>query len=632
MKPNSLTPNLNSSNKQVNSCFDAKILRLVKGARERRAIQSGQVDAIIDPASGRVMLLPDAQLALLESKARFRSLVELSSNGYWEQDEHYRFVSHTGVVIGSGSTGEEGILGKTLWDLPFYNSSEVDWQTHRAQLEWRAIFHDLELSYVDSAGELRTIFVSGEPVYDRQDQFKGYHGITRHVAARRRVQPATPESNRFARDTLDALANQVCVLDAVGMIITANIAWQVFAASQRGSGAGVSEGSNYLAMCGQIIGNERVDGIAMAAGIRQVIGGERELFRYEYFSEAPSGQHWFMATVTHLHGNGKACAIVSYEDITELKHTEYLLRLEYTVARCLADANNTSEALKAVIRAVCETQHWDCGLCFRPNTAAGVLYLDESWGMPVAAVAQFMERSRGAVFRPGAGLAGRVYESGQPLWILNGLKNVYASETALAHEIGMDGAFIFPVTAEDKTIGVLAFHSRTVHEPDDRLLQAVRGIGQQLGQFLLRRQAEDTLRLSEVRFRKLIGISSDWVWEQDSQFRFTKVTGVGMAGTGDILGKTLWELPGVVLSDDEWVRHKSELAAQWSFCDFEYAVFLPDGQLGYYSINGEPVYDEAGAFIGFHGTGLDITRRRRDEIELRASEARLRPLAGPSSG
>src|SRR4030065_472578 len=109
MKPNSLTPDLNS-------CFDAKILRLVKGARERRAIQSGQVDAIIDPASGRVMLLPDAQLALLESKARFRSLVELSSNGYWEQDEHYRFVSHTAVVIGSGSTGEEDILGKTLSD------------------------------------------------------------------------------------------------------------------------------------------------------------------------------------------------------------------------------------------------------------------------------------------------------------------------------------------------------------------------------------------------------------------------------------------------------------------------------------------------------------------------------------
>src|SRR5688572_26318973 len=93
--------------------FEAKILRLVKGAPARRAIASGQVDAIIDPASGRAILLPDAQAALLEHKAKFRSLVELSSDGTWEQDEHYRFVSHTGAPIGGGLGDDAGILGKT---------------------------------------------------------------------------------------------------------------------------------------------------------------------------------------------------------------------------------------------------------------------------------------------------------------------------------------------------------------------------------------------------------------------------------------------------------------------------------------------------------------------------------------
>jgi PAS domain S-box-containing protein len=326
-----------------------------------------------------------------------------------------------------------------------------------------------------------------------------------------------------------------------------------------------------------------------------------------------------MASVTRLHGDGAARAIVSYEDITWIKHAEQLQKLEYTVARCLADASNAPAALKTVIRAVCETQNWDCGRYFRLDPAAGVLYLNlnESWGMPVAGVEQFLEKSRGAMFRPGAGLAGRVCQSGQPLWILNGSKDVRASQTALAHETGMDGAFVFPVIAEGKTIGVLAFASRTVHEPDDRLLQAVLSIGHQLGQFLQRRQVEDTLRQSEARFRRLTELSSDWVWEQDRDFRFTKVVGSGMAGTGDILGKTLWELPTIVLSDDEWVKHKSELAAQWSFCDFEYAAVLPDGQNGYYRISGEPVYDEAGTFTGFHGTGLDITRRKRAEIALR---------------
>jgi hypothetical protein len=108
-------------------------------------------------------------------------------------------------------------------------------------------------------------------------------------------------------------------------------------------------------------------------------------------------------------------------------------------------------------------------------------------------------------------------------------------------------------------------------------------------------------------------LSVDWYWEQDSQFRFTHVAGAGMEGTGDMLGKTLWELPGVVTGDDaaRWVAHKAEVAAQWSFCDFECTVALPDGQLKHYSLSGEPLHDASGAFKGFHGTALEVTECKR---------------------
>lgn len=621
VKPGPYATHLNTAGTRARPAFEANILRLVKGAPECIAIISGQVDAIIEPVTGRAILLPEAQTALLDRKTRFRSLVELSSDGYWEQDEHYRFVAHTGAAIGNEPTGDDGILGKTLWDLPFDNGSEVDWQTHRTQLEWRAIFRDLEFRCVDRDGKLRFISISGEPMYDRHEQFKGYRGITRDITAHKQAEPTALESDRLGRATLDALATRVCVLDAAGTIISANIAWRVFAATHRGIGAGVSEGNNYLAVIGEIVGDERVDAIAMAAGIRQVIAGERELFRYELFGDAPSGQCWFMATVTRLHGHAAARAIVSYEDITDLKHAEELLRLECTVARCLADADSASAALKTVIRAICETQHWDCGRYFRQDPTASVLHLEESWGVPVPAVEQFMEKSRGAVFRPGAGLAGRVCQSGQPLWMLNGSKNARALWTALAHETGMDGAFIFPVIAQDKTIGVLAFASHTVREPDDRLLQTVRNIGKRLGQFLQRWQAQDALCESETRFRRLTELSSDWVWEQDRDFRYSKIDGGAMLGIGQVLGQPLWEPSAkVVLSDAAWVQHKSQLAEHWSFCDFEYAVVHEDGQSGYYYISGEPIYDKAGAFTGYRGTGVDITQRKRAEIALRDAD------------
>ncbi|MBI3544992.1 MAG: PAS domain S-box protein [Gammaproteobacteria bacterium] len=600
--------------------FETNILRLVKGAHESSAIKSGQVDAILDPVSGRAILLPDAQAALLERKARFRSLIELASDGFWEQDEHYRFVLHNGVAIGNEPSKKESILGKTLWELPFSNSHEIDWPTYQRQLEWRAVFRDMEFQYLDSAGQLRIISLSGEPFFDLQAQFKGYRGITRDITAHKLAVTAAPESDRFARLTLDGLAAQVCVLDASGVIITANNAWRAFAASRDGMGigTGVTEGGNYLTACGQTLGHDQVDAIAMVAGIRQVINGERQLFRYEYFTAGAA--RWFMATVTHLNEASVARAIVSYEDITDIKRTEQLLRLEYDVTRILVNANNTSVALKAVMRAIGETQQWDCGRYFRLDPAAEVFYLDESWSVPAPAVLQFLQKSRGAVSHPRAGLMGRVCESGQPLWVVNGTQDARASQIALTHETGLDGAFIFPVVAESQVIGVLAFASRIVREPDERLLQTVKHIGEQLGQFFHRQRAENILRQSEVRFRRLTELSSDWIWEQDRDFRFTKVAG-DIRNTGHVLGQFLWDPSAqVVLAESAWIQLKSQLAERWSFCDFEYAVMHKDGRLGYYYISGEPVYDETGAFIGYCGTGLDITQRKRAEIVSRDIE------------
>ena len=241
--------------------FEKVILQLVKSGPERVAIEAGQIDAIIDPATGNTLLLPEAQQALIERQASFRNLVGLSSDWYWHQDEQHRFVAYASTAARNSGIWDEDIIGKALWDLADEGTSTADWRMHRQQLEWRATFRDFEVSRKDAAGEVHCLSLSGEPVFNDQHEFKGYQGITRDVTERRQAEAA----NRFARVALDALAASVAVLDAAGVVLMANRAWR--------AGGNAAEDANYLDALG-----EQKNGKSIAADIRKVIDGALEQF------------------------------------------------------------------------------------------------------------------------------------------------------------------------------------------------------------------------------------------------------------------------------------------------------------------------------------------------------------------
>ena len=300
----------------------SRILRLVKSGPELRAVESGEIDAVMDPETGSALLLPEAHAALRENKARVRSLLALSSDWCWEQDEFYRFVSHTGVASGGSGIYDESIVGKTHRDPPFESMSEIDWQAHERLLEWRATFRDFELRCTDRAGQTRWVSINGEPVFDEQDQFKGYRGTARDITLRKQSEALAQNPVRIARDALDALGAQVWVLDSTGTVVMANKPSVTFTAGARGIGAGVPEGGNYLEACDKARGKERVDGAAIAAGIRRVIARESSAFHHEYVCGSPGGRSWFNLTVTPFPGEGASRVVVSREHTAGRKRME----------------------------------------------------------------------------------------------------------------------------------------------------------------------------------------------------------------------------------------------------------------------------------------------------------------------
>ena len=120
---------------------------------------------------------------------RLKSLLELSSDWYWEQDERYRFTQIVGGAVGKSGFDSKNYLGKTRWDHGGEPVSDGgSWDQHKATLKARRPFTDFVFKRSDSNGELRYISSSRQPVLDDQGRFRGYRGIAKDVTQRVRAE------------------------------------------------------------------------------------------------------------------------------------------------------------------------------------------------------------------------------------------------------------------------------------------------------------------------------------------------------------------------------------------------------------------------------------------------------------
>jgi PAS domain S-box-containing protein len=126
--------------------------------------------------------------ALRASEARFRSLTELSSDWFWEQDEDLRFsyLSNQADNL-TGFTGQSSI-GKTRWELEAISPMSGSWAEHKAVLEARQPFRDFEEFRVAPDGKVWYLSISGTPIFDEQGRFKGYQGTGRDITETKRIE------------------------------------------------------------------------------------------------------------------------------------------------------------------------------------------------------------------------------------------------------------------------------------------------------------------------------------------------------------------------------------------------------------------------------------------------------------
>lgn len=113
---------------------------------------------------------------LRESEARYRSLTELASDWYWEQDDSGAFTKVSGPVLEvlgirvEGLQGDAGVGHTDGWD-------EAERQELQTLIAERQPFLDFLFHRVNADGSRQQFRVSGEPMFDRGCRFIGYRGI-----------------------------------------------------------------------------------------------------------------------------------------------------------------------------------------------------------------------------------------------------------------------------------------------------------------------------------------------------------------------------------------------------------------------------------------------------------------------
>ncbi len=125
---------------------------------------------------------------LRESEARYRSLTELASDWYWEQDESGNFTKVSGPVLEMLGIRVDSFVSSAAHDAD--NNAMTGWNKAertalQAMIADRQPFLDFVFSRINVDGSLQKFQVSGEPMFSRSCRFVGYRGIGIELTAQR---------------------------------------------------------------------------------------------------------------------------------------------------------------------------------------------------------------------------------------------------------------------------------------------------------------------------------------------------------------------------------------------------------------------------------------------------------------
>jgi len=216
-------------------------------------------------------------------------------------------------------------------------------------------------------------------------------------------------------------------------------------------------------------------------------------FRVEVLNYHKSGtRYWVALELQAMHDSeGNLTNFMAIEsDVTQRRRDNQRREFQLTVSRILNDYSTIRSASARIIQDTAKRLGWRIGILWMLDENGEHLKFVDLWHDPAHDLGSFVEHSRTCLFSEGEGLPGYVWSTGKPEWIKDVSERTDCPRASFAISADLHAALAFPILNGEKVLGVFEFFSTNIEEPDESLLRVMNGIGNQVGQFVVRRRVE----------------------------------------------------------------------------------------------------------------------------------------------
>jgi PAS domain S-box-containing protein len=199
--------------------------------------------------------------------------------------------------------------------------------------------------------------------------------------------------------------------------------------------------------------------------------------------------------------------ICVFRDISDRKQSEKYLSLQYAVTSSLAASRNIQSATHLTLKGISQTLGCDWGEIWLMDKSEDVLRCLDVWCESSSEFKEFEQITKQMTFDPGMSIPGRIWSNFEPIWLTDICNDHNLQRGDIANQLGLQTAFGFPIRGGTINLGVMVFFSKEMQPENADLLKGMKSIGNQIGQFIKRKQAEEELRQENLRSQLLADIT-----------------------------------------------------------------------------------------------------------------------------